>query len=72
MGFWTIHCGQGYQMQRQKQNRSLTVALAEPVSKDVGGAEGRDLIVLVELAEGHAQAVVREDQEDFIQNVGEV
>lgn len=46
--------------------------LADVVGKDVGGAEGDDLVVLVELAEGHAQAVIREDQEDFIQDIGEV
>lgn len=30
------------------------------------------MVVLVELTEGHAQAVVREDQEDFVQQVRQV
>lgn len=70
-GFWTIHCGQGYMVQ-QKQNRSLTVVLADVLSKKAGGAESDDLIVLVEFTEGHAQAVIRKDQEYFIQDIGEV
>lgn len=32
-----------------------------------GGAKRVELVVLVELAEGHAQAIVWEDQEHFIQ-----
>lgn len=30
------------------------------------------MVVLVELTEGHAQAVIREDQEDFVQQVRQV
>lgn len=70
-GFWTVQCGRGYTLQ-QKQNRSLTVVLADVLGKKAGRAEGDDLVVLVELAEGHAQAVIWEDQEYFIQDIGEV
>ena len=50
----------------------LTVGLADDLGDGIGGAEGDELIVLVELAEGHAQAVVGEDQEDLVQQVGQV
>lgn len=41
--------------------------MADSFSEVTGGAEADGLIVLVELAKGHAQAVVGEQQEYFIQ-----
>lgn len=52
--------------------RILTVILADVLRHRAGGAEGDELVVLVELAEGHSQAVVWEEQEDFIQDVRDV
>lgn len=56
----------------QVDYQSLTEVLANVLGKEAGGAESDDLVVLIELAEGHAQAVIREDQEDLIQEVRQV
>ncbi len=56
----------------QGDYQTLTVVLANVLGKGAGGAEGNDLVVLVELAEGHAQAVIWEDQEDLIEEVRHV
>jgi len=50
----------------------LTEGLADGLGERGGRAEGDELVVLVELAEGHPQAVVGEDEEDLVQEVGGV
>lgn len=51
---------------------SLTKDLAHGLCQSTGLAKREEFIVLVELTEGHAQAVIREDQEHFVQQVRQV
>lgn len=46
---------------------ALTQVLAHSFADFILGTEGVEFVVLVELAEGHAQAVVWEDQEHLVQ-----
>ena len=50
----------------------LTVEVADGLCERVGLAEGDELVVLVELGEGHSQAVVGEHQEHLVQEAGQV
>lgn len=51
---------------------SLTKFLAHGFCDKIGGAKREEFVVLIELTEGHAQAVIGEDQEHFVQQVRHV